>query len=548
MSAEENKSSGIFRRTLVVVFMLLAISAVGALWAVNSTWLAQKAVSMAVARINSSEKSQLEVTGFTGTVGSGIKIDQVKLKQAKPPFFVSADKIALSIDFLSIGKGTPIFTGSIDSISAQGMANSPVSSSSIPAYRGLQCFLGGIGNIRPASFSIGTIRFNPWSDTELVFVGENIQLQSPDENGSQKVFLALSGEFRSRKILAGQFDGSLHKGFSKLTGNLDVNFAGQKIVSEINLSPDRGHYKVGGFIASASLNITELSQWLIPIWQDAFPFGFDGSISGSGSWHYSRELGFFGNLAGEAANLRMVALGLFISVFEINCSWKYFDGSLSLADSGSLFMGFPAEIGGKIEAAFEPSRKWGIDFSCSTIDFAKLTEGLPWGVKYTMALPPLEGLATFSLKLRGSRPEVASSLFTDRLVAGAISEQRDIAGSVNYDLGSGGPGKFRIAMKSVVLRNPPPLWQRYRGRGGSLAVVAALKPGPYVFEYSFDGLDSSNLQLQGVFYRNGEKVGSARGNWHEGMGSSLAMLNESSEVAESFVANDLPLLDFILMK
>lgn len=548
-TAESNHQLKPFRRVFKIVFILLVLSLSLAIWLYQSEWVARESTALLISRINDLGRVNLEIHNFSGSLASGFKLDKLHLKQRNPSFQLVARGIHLQINWQNLQKGIVALTGAVRDIEVAGMISSGFNSANIPDYHGMACFAGLPANFQISSFSVNLLKIKPWPDTALTFAVNQLAISPTADYREQSVTMNFGADWRSKKIGSGEFTGRIQSGKKKIEGKLGVNFAGQKISSELNLSEKKGWFDASGFIASSSLDLANLSHWLVPLWQEAFPFGFDGQIDCSGSWLFSHEFGFMGNLSGKCQNLRMVALGLFISVLELNGNWKLFDGGFAFSDSGSRFFGFPASLTGRIDSVLEPSRKWELNFDCNKIDFAQLAGDLPWGVKYGMDLPALKGGATLTVQLRNARPEIIAKLATSDLRAGKGLDMREITGRIDYLLGSKGSGQLKVAMDCQSKNVPPPLIQRFKGRRGNLFSKLSEGPGPYIYTYTMTGSKPGLLNLDGVFMAGDQCVGKTHGKWHEGMGDVVFSLIDSSDSASaSFFATQIPLLELILAK
>jgi hypothetical protein len=292
------------------------------------------------------------------------------------------------------------------------------------------------------------------------------------------------------------------------------------------------------------LDLAVFSRWLIPLWQDAFPFGFDGMISFGGSWYYGEKLGFLGNIEGQFSKVRLVAQGLFITIFEMNGGWKLFDGNLELSDNGSFFAGFPAHMNGKIESVFSQKRKWNIDFSADTIDMNRFYDDLPWGVKYGMGLPTMNGTASFRLKLKGLRPEISATLKTQPFIkVEKKSFTNNVSGEINFKLGAKDQGHWAVNVSCNTDRGLPGLLNRFQRNGQTLADKFA--------HHTFAGLSWQGkgsllpaLELNGNIRTADALTVPFNGSLHDGNGH-LVVSGNGEEFA-GFSTSNVTLLQLIL--
>lgn len=548
-TAESNHQPKPFRRVFKIVFILMVLSISLVAWFYHSNWIAREVIALLVSRINGFGQVNLEISNFSGNLASGFKLEKLHLKQRNPSLQLLAGDINLQIDWQRLQKGVVAIIGAVKQVEVSGMISSGFNSAQIPDYHGMACFAGLPANFQISSFSVNVLKIQPWPDMPLIFAVNQFAISPTADFREQNIAMFFAADWRSKKIGGGGFIGRIQSGQKKIEGKLDFGFAGQRISSELNLAEKKGWLEASGFIASSSLDLANLSHWLVPLWQDSFPFGFDGQIDCAGSWLFSHELGFMGNLSGKCRNLRMVALGLFITVLELNGNWKLFDGGFGFSDSGSSFFGFPASLTGRIDSVLEPTRKWELNFDCNQIDFARLANDLPWGVKYGMNLPALKGGATLTVQLRNGRPEINAKLATSDLQAGNGLDARSITGNIDYLLGSKGSGQLKIAMDCLSRNLPPPFIQRFKGRRGNLFSKLSGGTGPFVFTYSLTGSPPGGLNLDGLFMAGDQCVGRTSGRWHEGMGDVIfTSVDSNASLSDRFVASQIPLLELILAK
>lgn len=538
-----------WRRVLKIVLLLLALLIVGVMWLFNSEWFAGQAVTLLIGRANDRGEVNFELTNFSGSLADGLRVESLHFKQRNPSMHLLAKDIKLKLDWQRLKAGIVDISGSIDEVNVTGMVSSGFNSRIIPDYHGLACFAGMPANFQVTDFVVGTFSIQPWADTPLVLTAGKFKISPSASEKEQNLEIDLAVEWRQQKLGNGNFAGMIKPGSRKVEGNLEFLFAGQKLASELSMVAKKGQIEASGFIASSVIDLAKISQWLIPIWQDAFPFGFDGHIDCSGSWMFSHELGFLGNLFGKCRQLRMVALGLFISVVELNGDWKLFDGNLGFVDSGSFFLGFPASLTGQIYSLLQPTPKWELDFNCNQLDFAGLVNDLPWGLKYGMALPELSGGATLTLQLRNARPEIVASLMTSDLCVGKGRDTRNISGQIGFNLPTQGAGQIKVAMDCHSKFALPPLFQRFKGRKGKLTNRLFLNGSPVTYTYTMTGSGSARLALDGALLVSDQCIAKTSGDWHDGMGEMLLSLNEGiGSESEVYSAGHIPFLDLLLGK
>lgn len=545
LAVESHKTpSYLHRRVILTVAGLIAITIAAVAWMFVSENFAKRAVEFLIARNSGQPGINIALKDFSGSISTGLKIGQITVKRLKPPMQMIASGASIVADFSKLlGGGKVELSASLAEFELVGMSAAPLASATLPDFNQYGCFLPLPANIEIASFTLGHGRIRPWHDFPLTIELTYADLRPLVAMPAHLLQTGFNVSFRERLIGKGNFNGRVMQRQQNVDGSLSICLLGQTITSAIAVTGRKGVPGISGYISSASLDIAKISHWLIPLWQDKFPFGFDGTLDFTGSWLISNELGFLGNLKGRCHNLRMVAQGLFISLVELNGSWKYFDSAFSFSDEGSKFLGFPASMTGKIESVLTPARKWGLDFSCVTIDFSRLADDLPWGVKYGMALPPLSGGATLSVQLRGNRPEVAARLNTSDLVAGKSRETRTVSGFIAYLLGAEGAGDLALDMTCHAQHALPPIFSRFKGSAGRFEQQASSLKAPYSWKYVLKGCDADDLTLSGQLSAGEDDVIATQGHWKDGMGDLRLVFDQ-----KSYEAHNIPVLDLILAR
>lgn len=542
--AQSKGPSKLYRSVFLVVAGLIAFSLTVTAFFFYSERFSQTAVAWYVDKNAERLGLKIELENFSGSMASGFRLAKLSVRRRNPPMQLVVSDVAISADFSRILTGGKILvSASLDRLDLAGMAACPIASSSVPDYHAFSCFVGLPASVEIVDFSMEHAVLRPFHDFPLLFTLEKIAMQPGIGSDVYQLQATVGASLRDNQVGHGSFAGVVKQHQNRVEGSLNLQLFGQKLQTEISCSGRRGCNEISGYISSTTLDISKISHWLIPLWQDVFPFGFDGMIDCSGSWMFNQEVGFLGNLSGSCHHLRMVAQGLFITLIELNGNWKLFDGNFSFADEGSRFFGFPASLTGGIEGALQSSRKWELDFNCLDIDFTSMVEGLPWGVKYGMALPPLSGGATLSAQIRGNRPELTARLSTNDLNVGKGAEKRVVSGTITYLSGAAGSGDFSIDMVCRSEQALPPVFSRFKSGTDRFDRHIAVWRGPGLWQYELKGSDTADLSFKGRLQSDAGNSVDISGHWHDGMGSMSLLQNQ-----KVFTADSIPLLDLILAK
>ncbi|GAB4278018.1 MAG: hypothetical protein Kow0029_21070 [Candidatus Rifleibacteriota bacterium] len=452
--AEKSSTSGIYFKVFLTVFILVLLTVIAAFWAINSNSFVNFAFRFLV---NKAEYNSFKVDfpGISGSLKDGIKISQLKIRNTAPVFSADIEKLSIEFNFSDIFSKKGLYCD-VKCEKAKIVGNLFFKwFNELPPFPEAGCFVKLPGNIFISSVNITELELKPSKEQDCHLLFSPLQLNAPDTDGVQAFTTDFSGLIKARKLFSGSFSGKLNQRKRRLEGRVDSCLCGEKLITEVSLAAKHGKLEAGGHIIEGCLNIAIISRWLVSLWQDGFPFGFDGKIKVGGSWVYGSETGFIGNLNGSFEKIRMVALGLFITIFELNGNWKFFDGNLEVTDSGSFFAGFPAVLSGGVDSVASPNRKWNLSFKADTISMEQFYNDLPWGIRYGAGIPKIAGNAMFSLQVRGNFPEVVALLKTDRIFIEKGADSHRISGDITYKYGKGEPGIWKAniscdAIKGVV--------------------------------------------------------------------------------------------------
>lgn len=548
MSSPPETSHRLSRRVLQIVLLLVGLSVIFLIFLSRSEAFAREAFIFAVDRAGVDGQLKLEYSGFSGSIADGISLESLRVVKRKPPFEAELASISLKVNFERLfTAGVLSLSGQIGQVMVDGMAAPPVILERIPAWNGPACFAGIPANIEVASFSVGVVTMKPWASSHALIKVSGICIKPGSNAGEHQVAALAEASWKSRQIASATLSGLLKQKQQRLDGNVVMCFAGQSLSSELCVTQKRRKVELSGYVASAAIDLAQLSLWLRPVWQEGFPFGFDGYLDGSGSWLFSEEVGFLGNLSGKYEKLRVVALGLYFPVFEFNGNWKFFDGNLGLQDSGSFFAGFPAVLGGQIEGFAKSSRKWDLNFVCSSVGFSDLADRLPWGLKYSLKLPDLVGTAAMSIALTGSRiPDMIGKASIDSLKIGKGHEERLLSGLVNYHQNGLKSGimemDFAVTSESSVL----PVFKRFRGRSGTLYSDFISYGLPQTFTWSLKGPPNHDQKFFGSLTAGDKHLASFDGIWRSGLGH--LQTSESDPEKAGYRSDSIPYLDLFLAR
>ncbi|MDD3001652.1 MAG: hypothetical protein PHF29_07845 [Candidatus Riflebacteria bacterium] len=430
----KSKKIGLTIRVIIVVSLFFGTIIALAALATNSEYVSEY-VLRRIAQGVANKGFEVNLSDIKGKFIDKITIKKVKIKKNSDKFAVLLDNIAFGLNFERLyTKGVVSFDIDAENAVISGLNISNERILNIPTYNDLTCFAYFPAEIEISSLNIKKIRyvFNKLKDTELVLAPLKI---TPTNNVLEKNLVAyFKASWKAGNLGVASFSGTLNQKAKKINGTIDVAMAGQKLKSEINVSRKKGkNFEVSGYLSESVFDTAPISRWLAGLWQDNFPFSFDGKLSCSGSWLYNSNVGFLGNLSGKCEKLHVVAMGLFIQVLELNNTWQYLNGTISINDTGSRLFDFPAILNGKIDSVFfDNERKWDLNFICKNADAASITATLPWGIKYGLNLPQLKGEFDLSVSVIGKDPNTTLRIASQKLVSGSDNEMAEISGTVSW--------------------------------------------------------------------------------------------------------------------
>ena len=535
------------RRVLRTVILLLAMAAGTLAVVIYSDALAVKLVQTAIDIAGNDGRLKITVDGLSGCLASGLRAGKIRFSRRGPSLEVSIKNPHLQINFdRLLTAGVLSLSGKTGHIEVTGLDGIWLPMQNVPAFYGAACFAGLPTGCEVHEFSIDSLSIRPLASMPGQIEVRSFSITPTENAGEQQLALQMAGFWQRRQLASGSVDGLLRQKQSRFAGKVTLCLAGQQISSELCLQQKRRKNEISGYIASSSIDIAAISRWLSPLWQDIVPVGFDGRLDCTGSWVYNRELGFLGNLSGACRNLRVVALGFYFAVAELNGHWKLFDGNLIFSDTGSLFAGFPATFSGQVDTILSPNRNWRLNFNCPVIDFASLTSRLPWGLNYSLALPTLSGTATLALALTGRTPELACRVSTAGLAVQDQDGERLVTGQAGYLQSGHGTSTLDLGFSVLSARVVPPIFKRLQGSHGTLAQRLPAG-GPYVFDWVLAGSSLGHQQFSGHLSAAMQQFAQVNGSWKAGLGHLNAGLVNAADSGR-FALNGVTFLDLLLAR
>ncbi len=493
----------ISRYLIFVVIFIFTLLIIGIYGLLSSESLTKYVINTVISNFIPADKLKINLDQIEGSLLSGIKIYKAEIKHVKPNFEANIKNILIKPIFeKALINGVIDLTGNIGSLECVGLLKLPPVIASVPAFIGPECFVGLPKNIKIKQFDINNIKIQLSKDLEIF--SDKILLSSNEKPDNINIDTELKANWKQKPLAKFLFNGILEQRKKKISGNIRINAAKQFINSELSIFNGKKGIEYSGYIASDSvIDFKPLSTWLGYFWQIDYPYALTGKLYCQGSWLYNSEVGFLGNLNGRYEKLDISFLGLFISLLELNGEWKLFDGNLSLSDSGSKLIGFPAKLKGKIESVASKNRKWNISFEANSLPLDKLTESFPWMVKYTNGIPDLDGVATLSIALLGNRPMVNANAELINLSQKNIVPITKTSGRAFYVLNETGIGTIKANFVAQSNSGMPLFFKKFPN---NLYDFENKNNVETTFKYSINGHLKDKANLKGVLKLSDKKI------------------------------------------
>lgn len=544
---ESSKTAKSKRSSLVklfsIVIALLTAGFVFLYFAINSNSFSNKLIRYSIAGINPHEGLSCKIATITGTIYKGIQISEINVKSTKRNCSINIHDINLSFSFATMGRGKKVEVAVVcDKIDANGFRQFDFLSK-IPKVPANSCFSGAKIPILLKSFKIKNLSASPFKENQLNVNVKDICIEPPAPGDSfQKSSMSFSSLLNNSELLCGSFTGKLSNHQRKLSGTLSTKFLGQNLNCQVDLQEKRHSIKASGSFASSTINLAKFSQWLIPLWQDNFPFGFDGYISFKGTWAYDKSVGLLSNLTGSIKDIRLVALGFYYPLFMLNANWTLFNNSLLFKDSGSTVSGFKSNISGKIDDFFSKKPNWNLNFICSTIDAKKYINNLPWGLKYGLGLPPMNGSMSFKLAIRGTKPDINAELKTKGLAFGK-SLEKELTGSMKYASSAKKANFWSIKYHLTSQNNATTFFDKFVYKHIPISSVLA-KSKLFSMDSNISGKTFLDLSFKGKL-KIDDDIYNGAGKWLENSSHVSFISPDKSKI---YTATNIILLDFLFAR
>lgn len=505
---EKPKISRYLISFIVLLFLFLSAAVY---FILTSEEVANYLVNALGSNLASEGKLSLDIGEIQGCLLEGIGLDRISIRHIKPNFELRIKNLSLRPNYADIlNEGSIKIVGKIDSMNCTGTLKLPEKLSSIPAFLGAECFAALPANIKIKNFEIKEINYLPCSDSLLEIYSSGFKLNEIENSDKLDVATDLRVVWKENLLGKAVFNGNFEQIKNKLNGKLDIRVANQVIETELNVASSRKGTDVSGYIASQTvIDLQPLSKWLGCLWQSEYPYGFSGKLYCQGSWFYSSELGFLGNLSGKYESLKVSLIGLLSELMELKGDWSFFDGNLNLKDRGSSILGFSASLNGKIDGVVKTTRKYDLVIDCNSWLLDRVTNSLPWVLKYSNEIPDLMGVATLSASIIGNRPMINAKVELQDIIQVSDKDRNvKISGKAFYILPEVGSGTINANFNALAAKGLPPFFKRF---SNSMYAVENRKNVPTQYSFSVKGAFDGKIKLRGELLASGTEIFETRG-------------------------------------
>ncbi len=363
-----------------------------------------------------------------------------------------------------------------------------------PPAHSLRCLAGGWGRPEIRSLDLGRVDWFPAASGPLHVFLEGVRLAPPTGAGaSQTLRLAAGVEVHGRPAGRWTFDGAWSNREMALSGLLAGSLLGQPVSSEVRVACGKGACALSGQLHPVDLDLSSFSRWLCPLWQGVVPVGAEGRLRGSGSWAWDPRLGGLANLSGEARGVRLVAVGLFWPILELNVAWQLFDGRLSLSDLGSSLLGAPARVGGGVALGGGNGPDWDLRLDVPRAELAEVLAGLPWVVRTGFQLPALSGVASLAVQLHGVAPQVTGGIWADDLLIRHPAGDARLQARAEVRQEAVGGDRWQVGFDWTAPAVPAGVFDRLTADGVPLSQRVA---GPLTLRARLEGPAADHLRMR----------------------------------------------------
>ncbi|NLI77940.1 MAG: hypothetical protein GX442_16060 [Candidatus Riflebacteria bacterium] len=357
-----------------------------------------------------------------------------------------------------------------------------------------ECWMGGGGRPEIRALDLGRVDWLPDASGPLHVFLEGVRLAPPVGAGaSQALHLAAGVEVHGRPAARGTFEGAWSNREAALSGLLAGALLGQPVSSEVRVACGKGACVLSGQLHPVDLDLSSFSRWLCPLWQGVAPVGAEGRLRGGGSWAWDPRVGGLANLSGEARGVRLVAVGLFWPILELNVAWRLFDGRLSVTDLGSSLLGAPALVAGGVALGGGGGPDWDLRIDVPRAEMAEVLGGLPWVVRTGFQLPAMSGVASLAVQLHGAAPQVTGGLWADELLIRHPAGEARLHGRAEVRREAVGGDQWQVGFDWSAPAVPVGVFDRLTAGGMPLSQRLS---GPLTLRARLDGPAADHLRMR----------------------------------------------------
>ncbi len=436
----------------------------------------------------------LSLGEFSGSVWNGIRIATLSGTLPGERLQFAAEGLEVSPGLTSIfGGRLRIVSLSCKSFMIEGVPR-PGWLEGIPDIPPYGCFVGAPPVVELGEAHLDVFRWFPAASgpIELQLTGLEIG-NPPSGRAPHPLRFSCAALFRNRPLFTASFTGRLGIQKAEAGGSFTARLLDQPVTGEINVGRKKSGFSASGVTNPASFDLTSIFRWLSPLWIKEFPFGFDGFLDFGGSWVFDSDLGFSGNLGGEIRKTRLVAQGLFLTIFELNSKWKLFNGKLDFEDSGSTFAGFPAKLAGSLRLQ-DSAPPTDLVFEVASLPMREFIQNLPWLLTRNLQLAAISGTGSLSVHLSGTPPDLLATVRLPEIDIVNLGTPAKLDGTLTWRWSFPQPPSCHVSCSWVATAAVPLVYSAVQD-GRSPLITTLLPPvrfqgvftGPSLMEGAFQG-------------------------------------------------------------
>lgn len=531
------------------MFLLFLFVCTG-LFIVSTSQGAEKLIKIGISHVKKNFGIDISAAEISGSVLSTLQIGSIKGGMPFIPIGFEISSLSIEVFPTPILRNKPMGVGiRCESIMIR-EARKLDWLEPIPDVPIFTCLADMPVRIDLTSLHIERIEWQPVASGPIKVTVNGFDLGQSQPSQPQPMNFSSDVEFRNRLFTVATFTGHLDSNESRITGDIDFRALGNSISSQINVTKRKGKTIISGNIRHTGIELSSISHWLVSMWQDFFPFAFDGSITIGGTWAFETGMGFGSNLRGQLSGIRLVLLGFLAPILHVNGEWSLQNNCLAIEDTGSRFITFPAKISGEIKGFHSETPSWNLEASVLEISWERLLRSLPWALVYGSSIADIRGRASILVRIAGLRPSIMGLISSPKMQLIENDRTTEMNCRMEFRREQRGPDEWRI---DFDWRNETGVPRIYETLGFFRLWEPCNSFAPASFKGHFRGHSINNLDFTGNIYFPDSAL-QVEGQWSDLQCSKLSFFKEYGKsdlrgIPETFSTNAAPSLwQFLLLQ